>query len=83
MSASPPVRPSAGSHARAFLATVAGTGDIAPDDPHRKAKIAGGFFALLITALFLRSTFRSPRADYRAGYRAGRAAERAKSRKIA
>lgn len=74
-------KPSPGTHAKAFASALAGTGDIAPDDPHRWAKGLAAFVSLAITGLFVWNTVADRKSTYRSGYRAGRAAARAQQRK--
>ena len=71
--AGPTRRLSPASHARAFVATLAGVGDVPPDDPHRAAKWAAGITGLIITGIFVWGTVTGHRGAHRAGYAAGKA----------
>ena len=59
---------------RAFVGALAGVPELAPNDPHRAAKWAGGLASLVITLIFVGNAIRGHRAARRDGYAAGRAA---------
>lgn len=68
---------SRGASVRAFLGTLAGVGDVPPNDPHRIAKWAAGSASISITGIFIWNMLRGHRAARAEGFRAGRAAARA------